>query len=142
MEYPEDGVGARFGAAETTAAWYLDILDGEIKTAASHNRSFDLDEFTYIKVTTDVQELKVMLAAEGKEPVTVGTNKGRGARTVYFALDALKKDGKLSGLDTVQVSARGGTVNLVTAVTGLPLKEGDLPQYVQGPDGTETLLAE
>lgn len=144
VEYTDDG--AKFGAVDTVAAWYLDVLDGEVKTAANRNRSFDMGEFKYIKVTVgaDVPELEVKLAAEGGEAVSVGTDKGSGARTVYFALDGLKEDGKLSGLDTIQVSAHGGTVKLVTAITGLPLKEtkDTDPKYVIEPDGTKRDLTD
>lgn len=144
VEYTE--AGAKFGAEDTVAAWYLDVLDGEVKTAANHNKSFDMDEFNYIKVTVgaDVPELEVKLAPEEGEAVMVGTDKGSGARTVYFALDGLKKDGKLSGLDTIQVCAKGGTVKLVTAITGLPMKEASDtdPKYILLSDGTKRELTD
>ena len=89
-------------------------------------------------------ELEVKLAPEEGEAVMVGTDKGSGARTVYFALDGLKKDGKLSGLDTIQVCAKGGTVKLVTAITGLPMKEASDtdPKYILLSDGTKRELTD
>ena len=144
LEYSDAGV--KFGTADTVAAWYLDILDGTIKTAASHNKSFDLGEFQYLKVSVgaDVPQLDVELAAEDGTAVPVGSDKGSGARTVYFALSGLGKDGKLSGLDTVRVRAHGGTVKLVTAITGLPLKEtkDTDPKYVIEADGTKRDLTD
>lgn len=144
VEYTDDG--AKFGAADTVAAWYLDVLDGGVKTAANRNKSFDLDEFNYIKVAVgaDVPQLDVTLSSADGETVTVGSDKGSGARTVYFALDGLKKDGKLSGLDTIQVCAHGGTVKTLTAITGLPVKlatDTD-PKYVLGSDGTKRELTD
>lgn len=147
VEYTDDG--AKFGKADTVAAWYLDLLDGEVKKAENRNKSFDMDEFEYIKVTVgaDVTELDVKLGAEGQgfeDAVLVGTDKGSGARTIYFSLEGLKKDGKLSGLDTLQICAHGGTVKLATAIIGMPLKEkSDTdPKYVLNADGSKRELTD
>lgn len=147
VEYTD--AGAKFGAEDTVAVWYLDLLDGEVKKAANRNSSFDMDEFEYIKVTVgaDVSKLDVKLGAEGqsfKDAVLVGTDEGSGARTVYFSLEKLKKDKKLSGLDTLQICAHGGTVKLATAITGMPMieKSDTDPKYVLNADGTKRVLTE
>lgn len=147
VEYTDDG--AKFGKEDTVAAWYLDILDGEVKKVENRNSSFDMDEFNYVKVTVgaDVTKLDVKLAAEGQkyeDAVLVGSDEGSGARTIYFSLEKLKKDGKLSGLDTIQVCAHGGTVKLVTAITATPMieKSDTDPKYILNSDGTKRVLTD
>ncbi len=143
IEYTDEG--AEFPSEGADAEWYLDILDGDTKIKTNRNSLFDMNEFRYIKVivTDGTAGFDVTLATETGETVTVGTDTGSGARTVYFALDSLKESGKLSGLDTLNVCMKGsGTIRKLTAITGLPLKEGNTPQYVLESDGTKRELTD
>lgn len=145
ISYLERGV--KFGSEETVAAWYLDRLDKEDKTEENHNTAFDMNEFSYIKVTVEEDTDRIDLKLAGKDvsyedAVFVGTDVGIGARTLYFPLEKLKEEEKIGRFDTIQVCAHGGTVQAITVITGFPLKRTESTAYIVNPDGSKRELTE
>ncbi len=141
-------VTVKGSTTETTLGYYLDILDGVTRTAASHNDAFDLTDYSYVKVqvASDVTTLDVKLAGKNVsygDAILVGSDTGSGERTVYFPLSALGEDVDITALDTLRICAHGGTVKWATVVTGYPRYDTSYPnQYIVNGDGTTRTLTE
>ena len=147
-------------ADETVVSYYLDILtkdsiEANTKTAENHNDEFDLSAYSYVKVVVDADVTQLDVKLCGKDVaygdgIHVGTDKGTGARTIYFPLSALGTDADLTKLDTLALCPHGGTIKKATVIQNDPLwedkKESDdttlrFPnQYVLNADGSTRAL--